>query len=825
MQLLLYLACYCLLLFMKKIFTLFFLLSASGLYAQKLEKLTVEKIMSDPKWMGTSPENIRWSDDSRKIYFNWNPENGDRSLMYAITTGNYTPQKISLNERKALIGNGVWNKRHTVKLFERNGDIFLSDVKSGLVKPLATTVDRESNPAFSADETQVLFMRNDNLYSIKLNTGELNQLTNFTRTAGSPAASASSGARGGVGRMGASAQQSGGVAGNAQERWLRNEQTELFEVIREKEKNEKLDAAERKALQPKALKAIAIGDQSLSFVQLSPDSRYITYRLIKFAEGTKITQVPAYVTASGFTEDIPNRTKVGSPQPTSQSFIFDRQRDTVYAISTKEIPGIKDLPDYVKDYPKLLEERTKQNEDRKVVVQGPIWNDNGKYAVAIVTSQDNKDRWIMKLDPATGQLSLLDRQRDEAWIGGPGISGGGFTSGSTGWVNNTHFYFQSEASGYSHIYVVDVTTGAKKQLTIGKWEVSDLHLSNDSKSFYFTGNIEHPGIAHYYRLPVSGGVPIKLTGMKGGNEVTLSPDEKWLAVRYSYANKPWELYVQPNKPGAKAVKVTQSTSLEFDSYAWRDPEMVTFKNRYGSDVYARVYAPKVQSAAKPAVVFVHGAGYLQNVHYWWSSYFREYMFNNLLSDNGYTVIDIDYTGSAGYGRNWRTGIYRHMGGKDLDDQIDGIKYLVEKYGVNPKHVGMYGGSYGGFMTLMALFTQPDVVATGAALRSVTDWAHYNHGYTSNILNEPFNDEKAYKQSSPINFANGLKGKLLMCHGMVDVNVNYQDIIRLSQKLIELHKDNWELASYPVEDHGFVQPSSWTDEYKRIYKLFEETLKQ
>jgi len=129
------------------------------------------------------------------------------------------------------------------------------------------------------------------------------------------------------------------------------------------------------------------------------------------------------------------------------------------------------------------------------------------------------------------------------------------------------------------------------------------------------------------------------------------------------------------------------------------------------------------------------------------------------------------------------------------------------------------------MTLMALFTQPDVFATGAALRSVTDWAHYNHGYTANILNEPFNDEKAYKQSSPINFASGLKGRLLMCHGMVDVNVNYQDIIRLSQKLIELHKDNWELASYPVEDHGFVQPSSWTDEYKRIYKLFEETLKQ
>ena len=126
---------------------------------------------------------------------------------------------------------------------------------------------------------------------------------------------------------------------------------------------------------------------------------------------------------------------------------------------------------------------------------------------------------------------------------------------------------------------------------------------------------------------------------------------------------------------------------------------------------------------------------------------------------------------------------------------------------------------------MALFTEPDVFASGAALRSVTDWAHYNHGYTANILNEPYNDEKAYKQSSPIFFADGLKGNLLMCHGMVDTNVEFQDIVRLTQKLIELKKENWELAVYPVEDHGFSAASSWTDEYKRIFKLFETTLKK
>jgi dipeptidyl aminopeptidase/acylaminoacyl peptidase len=789
---------------MKKLCTLILIAVCTHSFSQKLETLTVEKIMRDPKWIGTSPSGIRWSDDGKKVYFNWNPEGADRSQLYSITTSDTKPQKVSLLEQKVLpSATGRWNKKHTVKLFEKNGDIFLSDIVKGKIIQLTNTVDRESNPVFSGDESCVLFIRNNNLYALKLNSSELKQLTNFVKAG--------------------SASNKRGIQGNedsknAQEKWLKDQQLELFDAIKEKAKDDKLDSAERKALQPEKLKEIAVDDKRISGLALSPDGHYITYRLITTPKDEKRTIVPDYVTASGYTEDIPDREKVGGPQLTSESFIFDKQHDTVYSISTKEIPGIKDLPDYLKDYPKELERRTKQNEDRKVIVDGPLWSADGKNAVVVVEAQDNKDRWIMKLDPATGQLSLLDRERNEAWIGGPG-------RGNLGWTDNTHFYFQSEASGYSHLYLVDVTTGNKKQLTSGKWEVQSLELSKDKKTFYFTANIEHPGITHFYRMSVSGGNPVKLTSMKGGNQVELSPDEKWLAINYSYSNKPWELYLQPNKPNARAVQVTHSTTAEFKSYPWRVPEMITFKNRYGNDVYARLYQPKNPDPAKPAVVFVHGAGRLQNVHFWWSLYFREYMFNNLLADNGYTVLDIDYTASTGYGRDWRTGIYRHMGGKDLSDQVDGVKVLVEKYGVNPKHVGMYGGSYGGFITLMALFTVPDVFTSGAAIRSVTDWAHYNHGYTDEILNEPYNDEKAYRQSSPIYFANGLKGNLLMLHGMVDQNVNFQDIVRLTQKLIELHKDNWWLAPYPVEDHGFVQPSSWTDEYKRIYKLFEETLKK
>jgi dipeptidyl aminopeptidase/acylaminoacyl peptidase len=223
------------------------------------------------------------------------------------------------------------------------------------------------------------------------------------------------------------------------------------------------------------------------------------------------------------------------------------------------------------------------------------------------------------------------------------------------------------------------------------------------------------------------------------------------------------------------------------------------------------------------VIFVHGAGYLQNAHRYWSSYYREYMFHHLLAERGYTVLDMDYRASAGHGRDWRTAIYRHMGGADLNDNVDGARYLTRELGVDSSRIGIYGGSYGGFITLMAMFTAPGIFRAGAALRPVTDWAHYNHGYTAAILNEPQSDTLAYRRSSPIYHAEGLRGALLICHGLVDDNVNAQDAIRLVQRLIELRKENWEMAIYPVEPHGFRMASSWADEYKRILRLFDTNL--
>ncbi|MBA4053569.1 MAG: S9 family peptidase, partial [Marivirga sp.] len=563
-------------------------------------------------------------------------------------------------------------------------------------------------------------------------------------------------------------------------------------------------------------------DRSVEMVQVSPDEKFVTYKLTKKSNPKK-TIVPNYVTTSGFTEEISSRPKVGAPLNATELFIYDVQRDTVFQVKTQDLPGITDTLVYLKDY------RSKKGlsfDDNKKVTR-PIdfsalsWSDNGQKCVVIINALDFKDRWIMLLDIPTQKLTLLYRDHDDAWIGGP--VNGGFGNYAIGWMaDNKRIWFTSEETGYSHLYTIDVDTKVKQALTSGEFEVQQVTLSRNKDFFYLITNESHPGEKQVYRLQVAGGKPERLTTMVGAHEMVLSPDEKVIALRYSSSNMPWELYLMENKPGAKPQKITNSLTTEFKSYSWRDPDLITFAARDNAKIYARLYRP--QQANGAAVIFVHGAGYLQNAHKWWSSYFREYMFHNLLVDKGYTVLDIDYRASSGYGREWRTGIYRHMGGKDLTDNLDGAKLLVEKYNIDPGRIGIYGGSYGGFITLMAMFTAPDVFAAGAALRPVTDWAHYSHSYTGSILNTPHLDSMSYAKSSPLYYAEGLKGALLMCHGMVDTNVHFQDAVRLSQRLIELGKENWELAVYPVEDHGFVEPSSWTDEYKRILKLFEENLK-
>ncbi len=785
------------------IYPLFFLLifSLTHVFSQIPSKLSIEKIMQGEKFIGTSPSNIRWSEDGSEILFDWNLEKnlGDSLYAYSLTTHKTT--KVSPAKRRAIPSQfGIYNRDHTLKLYTKDGDIFLYTLKNRETRQLTNTIQRASNISFSGDEKNIIFQTNGNLYSLNIEKGNSIQLTNFVK---------------------GSKNKKSDVPTDENKAFLYNDQLTYFQILKERKKKRE---AKKKALKSNKLprpKTIYYGSKSIGNIMLSPDGRFVTYRLSKSADPEN-TKVPSYVTESGNTEDLITRSNVGRAQTTYETEIYDNVNDTTYLLKTEIIPGIYDIPDFFKEENKG---KSLFDKERETIIHGPIWSDNGEKAIIVIRSIDNKDRWIMLLDMATGKPKLLDRQTDQAWIGGPGISSWNFTTGAIGWLpDNKTIWLQSEESGYSHLCSINVNTGKKKTLTKGKFEIYNPKLSKDKKYFYFSSNEVHSGERHFYKMSINGGKRTKITKAAGRNDAILSPDETKIAILHSFSNQPTELYIAENKVNNSPIKITDSQTVDFKSYDWRIPKFITFKARDGAEVHARIYQPETSKKTASAIIFVHGAGYLQNAHKWWSSYYREYMFHNFLVDNGYTILDIDYRGSAGYGRDWRTGIYRFMGGKDLEDQIDGAKLLVEKYNIDSKKIGIYGGSYGGFITIMAQFTKPGTFKAGAALRSVTDWAHYNHEYTSNILNTPVQDSIAYAKSSPIYYAEGLQDALLMCHGVIDTNVHFQDVVRLSQRLIELGKDDWELAIYPLEGHGFKEPSSWTDEYKRIFKLFEENLK-
>jgi dipeptidyl aminopeptidase/acylaminoacyl peptidase len=458
---------------------------------------------------------------------------------------------------------------------------------------------------------------------------------------------------------------------------------------------------------------------------------------------------------------------------------------------------------------------------------------DGRRVVIAIRSSDNKDRWLVSGALDEPRFKELHQLRRRGWINWD-FNEFGFLPGPAGPAGPS-LYFMSEESGYSQLYLHDFAKGENRRLTSGDFTVGDPTPSPDGKWIYVAANPEHPGIFGVYRA-ATGAPPAgarsweAVTSLGGLSEFRLSHDGQSLLLFHSSKLAPPELYLQEAKPGAKARQITRTTLEKFAAHSWVEPEVVAIPSRHGGPpIYSRYYAPRATAAKRgqdgkvPAVMFIHGAGYLQNAHHGWSTYFREFFFHTWLAEHGYAVLDMDYRGSAGYGADFREAIYRHMGGPEVEDLEDGLAWLAENHGVDPQRVGLYGGSYGGFLTMMGLFTRPEVFACGAALRPVTDWAHYNHGYTSNILNTPDLDPEAYARSSPIEFAAGLTKPLLICSPMQDDNVFFQDSVLLVQKLIELEKNDWEIALYPVEPHGFRRPSSWLDEYKRIFKLFESCL--
>ena len=780
---------------MRSALVLALLVAAGPALAQRTSPLTIEQITQRPEdWIGAWPSEPYWTEAGDAVYFEWNPDGRfPADSLFRVDPAGGTPEAVPAEVRRGLpprfegwAADGRYAPGGTRRAFVRGGDVYVYDRSTGRTDRVTRTPDRESDPRFLADGALV-YRQGDALF--RLADGALAQITDL-RSGKEPAEEAPT----------------------DRAAYLRDQQRRLFDVIRERVRLDSLAEAarEREALDADAPPTFYVGDESVGQLSADAGGRFVAFTLSDQPDPDP-TLLVDYVTESGVAAEIEARPKVGTPRVGADLYVQDAVRDTTVRIDLTALPGAFDPSDF-SDAPA---------DSARMFLPWIAWSPEPGVAVVDVRTVDNKDRWIARLDAEAGTLTALDRQRDEAWVGGPGISWWGGPSAG-GFLPDGRYWFHSERTGWSHLYAADLARGTVEALTEGPFEVEEATLTADGETWVLETSEGDLGQRQVWAMPnARGGFAQRrqVTEGVGKWDAAVAPDGERLAFLHSSSTRPPEVY--GGRLGAEAEQVTDSVEDEWAAYPWREAEIVEIPASDDVRVPARIYRPDEPNGA--AVLFVHGAGYLQNAHRWWSGYFREYQFHNLLADLGYVVLDVDYRASAGYGRDWRTAVYRHMGGRDLQDYVDASAWLGDEFGIPPERVAIYGGSYGGFLTLMALFTEPEHFGGGAALRSVTDWAHYNDTYTRNILNTPLEDPEAYRRSSPIEFAAGLEDPLLMTHGLGDDNVQPQDIFRLTQRLIELGKRDWELAIAPVEPHGYVEPTSWADKLHRILDLVEHTV--
>ncbi|SFC01634.1 S9 family peptidase [Massilia yuzhufengensis] len=779
----------------------FFAAALFALPAAASTPITLDQAMAHPDWIGTPAETAWWSWDSKAVFYKQKRTGSPIRDTWQVAQGG-KPKLVNDAELAKIDGMDVaYNPSQTRVLMLRNGDLFERDLKSGALLQITRGATRLEAPQYSSDERSVHYRIGTDWYSWERATKVVGPVA-LPRAAKDPAVNEADP--------------------------LRDQQLRLIATLkRQKDERDALRERmnEQRRSDPSLPPApIYFGDKvSIESSALSPDGRWLVVVLeAKGADKGRVGKMPRYVTESGYEEFDDQRTRVGRNLPPAHALkLVDLRTNKVQDLSFDVLPGVTTDP--------LAELRAAAKKDplkgnRAVrVIDGADaieWSANGANVAIMLRSVDNKDRWIATVDFAAAKLKPLHRLTDGAWVN--------YDNNEFGWLpDNRTLWYLSEESGYSHLYTQDAGGGAARSLTSGKWEASDVRWSHDGAIAWVMCNRATPGDYEVCAVNAKDGAIREVTNLDGVERFRLSPDERKLLVHYSASYTPVQLATVDAKGGA-ASKLTDTRSPEFKAREWIEPQYVAVPSSDGGDpVWAKLYRPAQLDPAKkyPVVMFVHGAGYLQNVSKRYPNYFREQMFHNLLVQKGYIVLDMDYRASKGYGAKWRSAIYRQMGHPELVDYIDGVNYMVAKHQGDAKNVGVYGGSYGGFMTFMALMRAPETFKSGAALRPVTDWVTYNHEYTANILNTPDIDPQAYKISSPIEYADKLQGHLLIAHGMIDDNVFYQDSVRMAQRLIELKKDNWELASYPLERHAYVQPEAWYDQYRRIYQLFERTLKQ
>ena len=460
----------------------------------------------------------------------------------------------------------------------------------------------------------------------------------------------------------------------------------------------------------------------------------------------------------------------------------------------------------------------------------PRWMDTGSDTSALLARvawlPDSRRVAVERLNRAQNQLDLLFadaangsshvvlQERDQYWIN--------LNDDFQFLADGRRFLWASERSGFRHLYLYDISGKQLAQLTSGNWQVENVAGIDEKNGLvYFTGTEKSPTERHFYRVALSGGAPVPLTREHGTHEIDLSPNFTHFLDSSSTAMTPprQDLY---NADGSRVAILDENKVAELDRYRLQPVEFFTVPGADGTPLDAEIIRPPNFDPARryPVIVYIYGGPQAQVVLDEWQG--ANLLWNEMMAQKGFVIFALDNRGTAGRGHNFETPIYHHFGQAELADLLAGVNWLKQQPYVDGARVGVWGWSFGGYMTCMAMLRAGDVFKAGFAGAPVTDWRQYDTIYTERYMGTPQENPDGYRDSSPVTYAEGLQGKLLVAHATGDDNVHFANTVELSERFVQAQKYA-EFEIYAGRGHGIGDAPGRIHIFNRATQFFLENL--